>query len=708
MVKTNYYFLVLDIETSTLKNDKGDPVATWLSYGFINLYEKNGDRIETNYFRTWDEYKSILNRISQRFAGRTLLCFVHNLGYEFDYLIKNVSLPTKMLTNSTHAVISATLEDFPQIEYRCTLRLTMKSLAELGNLVGLKKLDDDYSMILPSDEIPLKRKQYCCRDCDIVARYISIHAIKEYGTLSNLPLTKTGRVRKIYNKHYDEYVKEIGCKPIWDLMPNEDCYQAELDAFAGGCVMSNPLFTGIILKNVYSFDITSSYPFAQLSEEYPYTIEREYNPNISMLKEKFWIAKIKFKNIKSKYNWQWLSVSKMNDYDKFTSIYFNGKLVSSSNIIRTITNVDYDIICKTYDFDDIEILEFYHMFEYGELPKPYIETIKECALAKYEWKEISKNTPKTANNYFDVQTQYMLAKGDFNSIYGMSVQKIIQKEYEIDEVFNWNEKRIEYKRDPKKHLRRNFLFGVFVTAYARRNIIYAIIKNCPDTFVYCDTDSIKFIGYEGHFINTNKTLDERYRCIRSLAQIGEFDSDGVYSEFITYGAKKYAYKIAQDDNLYLTVAGLPKFRFKNGMEIIYKGIQLHEFNRIDLFRCGTLFQNCKLGKKYLTSQCTYDRDDFLNISNYEELDVETIKFLNDNNIHTGGGVALYNTSYLLDMTLNDKMYIKDQRRFLSIWLNQYKLNNGIDLTVYVDMTSPIELYLGSGQTEKLIASRKGL
>ena len=701
MTITNYFFAVLDIETSTLFNDLNEPVATWLSYGYFNLYERNGDRIDTNYFRNWEELKNVMTRISQRFPRKIIICYVHNLGYEFDYLIKNISLPSKILTNSTHAVISARLEDFKQIEFRCTLRLTMKSLREIGSLVGLEKLDDDYSMILPSDSISNEKKKYCCRDCDIVARYIAFHALKEYGNLTEMPLTKTGRVRKIYNKHYDEYVKKLGKKPSWDLMPDEDCYQAELDSFSGGVVMSNPFFTGIKLKNVHSFDICSSYPFAQLSEEYPYEIKREYHPTKDMIHEKFWIAKIKFKNIKSKFAWQWLSVSKMNDYDVYNSNYFNGKLQYAGFIVRTITNVDFEIINMTYSYDDFEILEFYHMDSYGKLPEPYIETLKECALAKYEWKNIVANTPRNDKKYFENNTQYMLVKGDFNSIYGMCVQKITQREFEIDEIYQWKEKSIKYKQDPKKHLRRNFLFGIYITAYARRNIITAIVKNCPSTFVYCDTDSIKFIGESGHFTNTNKILPEEYRAIESLSKIGEFDSDGNYSEFITYGAKKYAYKIAGDDNLYLTVAGLPKFRFEDGVEIIYKRMELCEFNRIDMFRCGTLFRNCKLGKKYLTQTVTYDRDDFLNIDNIKNVDRETERFLSKNNIKTGGGVALYPTSYLLDMTKHDKNQIIEHRMVLKKWLQEYQIINGIDLTEFVDLTSPIELYWENDQTERL-------
>lgn len=40
--------------------------------------------------------------------------------------------------------------------------------------------------------------------------------------------------------------------------------------------------------------------------------------------------------------------------------------------------------------------------------------------------------------------------------------------------------------------------------------------------------------------------------------LGLFDLDAKYSEFITQGAKKYAYKEKGNDDIHITVAGVPK------------------------------------------------------------------------------------------------------------------------------------------------------
>lgn len=684
-----YFFMVLDIETSTLKNKIGEPVATWLSYGYNCLYKLDGECIDRCYFRDWEELRKYYNYISNRFLNFKMLCYVHNLGYEMEYIMKNLSKPVKFLTNSTHQFISATLEDFPSIEFRCTAKLSAKKLEDIGEELGFKKLHSDYRFILPKDEITAKEKKYCMRDCDIVAKYISKEMIKEFHQLSNIPYTKTGRVRGTYNSFYRKYVKEYG-EPIWDLYPPENCYKAMNDAFSGGITISNPMFTAIPLKNVHSYDISSSYPFAQLSEEYPYTIEKVDSPTKEMLKDRFWIAKIKFKNISSKYTWQWLSISKLNDFDETTAKFFNGKLISANYCTRTITNVDFDTINLTYNYDDFEVLEFYKMEKYGKLPKPYIDTILFYADGKYnakqKLKEFEEKYGENHTEYFNQLLEYTKVKNDFNSIYGMTVQKIIQEEYYIDDDFVWRKINKEYKQ-LSKHLKRNFLFGVYTTAYARYNLIKAIVTNCPYTFVYADTDSIKFIGINT-FIDTNKSLPMEFKTIKSVSSLGRFEYEGTYDEFLTYGAKKYGYM--RDNILHLTVAGLPKSGEKCKFKILYNGKEISNFyKKITNFKLGVIFKNCKLGKKYIVNNKYFELNDNFEPVNIKNQDEETSKFLYDNGIKTGGGVALFECSYTLSMTNIDMYIVKQHHDFLESYIKGLYRNYCIDIKDYVSNKSMI-------------------
>ena len=624
----NYNFLVFDLENSVLQKD-GKPVGVWLSYATIKLYDINGNEKAKCNFREWEELELFLETISMRFYRYKTICYVHNLSYEFEYLIRNVSRPEKFLSNSSHSIISAVLQKFPNIEFRCTYQLSGYSLRKIGELVNLPKLESDYRNILPCEKPTQEEIDYCERDCDIVAKYI-VDCLREYRMLSNIPLTKTGRVRKKLKEFYSQYKDDF----IWDELPDEDCYPAMLDAFAGGIVISNPRYTGKVLKNVDGFDETSAYPFAMLKEDYPYTIKKKDKFSKADLNKKFWIAKIKFKNIISKYEWGWLSISKMNDYDFENSVYFNGKLLHSTMIIRTITNIDFESIKDTYTFDDFEILEFYELEKYNKLPSCYIKLIEVYAVRKGELKEETKH-----NDSLELFIDYMLAKNDFNSIYGMTVQKLENEEYYIDEDFMWKKKALNYIKTNKR-IKRNFLYGIYVTAYARRNLIKGIVSNEPHLLVYGDTDSIKKLHSENSFVDTNERLEE-YQDNKYIKNLGEFEHECTYDEFITFGAKKYCFRIG--DKIDMRVAGVPRI----------DDIAKYNIHSLEDFKCGLIFKDCKLGKKYINSDFRFDLDEDFNMCNKEDMNFVN-EYFDENNIKSKGGTALYSVSYLLDMTKVDK------------------------------------------------------
>lgn len=246
----------------------------------------------------------------------------------------------------------------------------------------------------------------------------------------------------------------------------------------------------------------------------------------------------------------------------------------------------------------------------------------------------------------------------------MMVEKLIKEEYYIDENFLWHSKSGKYEY--KKHIKRNFLFGIFITAYARRNLLRAIIKNCPETFVYADTDSIKFIG-ENNFIDTNGQLAEFMQDIEEFSDLGRFDYEGTYDEFKTLGAKKYCYK--KNGKYYLVVAGLPKTTEYN----------IHCIND---FKCGITYQNCKLGKIYLTQSHYFELDD--ESDTFIRGDLNVAEWLEENEIETMGGVGLYPTSYKLDMTSNDKHIITMHKGVLENWLKEYMIKTNLNLKKWLN------------------------
>ena len=109
----------------------------------------------------------------------------------------------------------------------------------------------------------------------------------------------------------------------------------------------------------------------------------------------------------------------------------------------------------------------------------------------------------------------------------------------------------------------SYAWGVWTAAHARWELEEAI-NICGDRFVYCDTDSVKYIG-ELDFDSFNAKKKRRSEENGAVATdpkgvrhyLGVMEHDADYIEFATMGAKKYAYRYP-DGKLGITIAGVNK------------------------------------------------------------------------------------------------------------------------------------------------------
>lgn len=126
--------------------------------------------------------------------------------------------------------------------------------------------------------------------------------------------------------------------------------------------------------------------------------------------------------------------------------------------------------------------------------------------------------------------------------------------------------------------------GCWVTSWARANLLYNLIK-LDEYVVYSDTDSLKL--KEGFDISIIEKYNEDVLKKIKLASeeleipiekfapkdvkgiertLGVFDKDAEYSQFITQGAKKYAYIDKKDYKIHITVSGVPKKKGDKGLK----------------------------------------------------------------------------------------------------------------------------------------------
>ena len=540
------------------------------------------------YGRTWEELRAFLIRLDYYNSAKKIV-FVHNLAFEFQYL-KSVFRFKNVIARKKHKVMRCEMEDY-NIELHCSYMMSncaLKLLPKVFMLPVEKKVGDlDYTLMrTPATELTEKELGYCEYDCLVVYEYIK-RELETYGRIDKIPITSTGHVRRELKERISkdwDYKNKV--KKSININPH--VYNLLQDAFAGGYTHANYIYANEILKNIESWDFTSSYPYVLVSHQFPSTEFRKCNIKTAsqMLKRFAYIIVVEFTNIKSKYFNNFISASKCTNI--YNAVYDNGRIIQAEKITMTLTDVDFYFILDTYKYDSYEIKESYYSV-YDYLPKQFIEFVLEKYVNKTSYKNVE-----------GMEVEYAKEKNKFNALYGMSVTNMIRDEVIYDNEKDWYERVLENKEiveklnEEKKKAFLSFAYGVWVTAYARSNLLKNVIQ-LDDKVVYCDTDSMKLKeGYDKSVIeNYNNFVIKKLKYVSKILDIpfekfspkdskgerhtlGVFDNDGKYDEFITQGAKKYAYtkwidkeKIKEDTNvqeikgnkakvLEITVAGVPK------------------------------------------------------------------------------------------------------------------------------------------------------
>lgn len=655
-----------DIETTSYLVLNGKQLNT-MEYLKLNKQEK--EEVETKatmyiwqfgvndtiyYGRTWEELKHFIERLEWFGTTEKKFVFVHNLSFEFQFL-RNIFRFKNVMARKSHKVMRCELIDY-NIEFRCSYYMTnlpLKKIPDVYNLDVEKMVGDlDYTKIRHSKTpITPEELHYCENDCLIVYEYIK-KELEEYGTVKNIPLTSTGHVRRELknkiNKNWD-YKNKVRRA----INVEGHIYNLLIDAFAGGYTHANWIYANEILHNITSYDFTSSYPYVMVTHKFPSKEFKKCNitKREQMLSSFAYILKVRFYNINCKYYNNFISQSKCIRIRN--GKYDNGRIIYAEELEIVLTDVDFYFILHTHNCN-YEILECYYS-KYDYLPRDFINFILEKYIKKTEYKNIEEK-----------KVEYNLEKAKFNSLYGMAVTNNIKDVVIFDNDIGWeelplkNEEILESLEKEKKQAFLSFAYGVWVTAWARYNLLTNIIEN--DKYIcYCDTDSIKLLeGFDKSKIDkyNEKVLQKIKQASEDLEidikkfspvdkkgkkhTIGLFDFDGFYESFITQGAKKYAYtkyidknkindntnvlKIKNDKALILeiTVAGVPKqgakalkkledfrdnfifdFKYTNKNLLIYndnmESFKLKDYNGIeqivnDKYACCLIPTTYELGK----------------------------------------------------------------------------------------------------------------
>lgn len=635
--------------------------------------------------RTWTEFTELLEKLRTGLGlshNHYFVIYVHNLPFEFQFFRNFISL-TQVFSLEKRKVVKCIVND--AFEFRCSYKLSNMSLQKFvsstpGALYWKKKGDLDYSKIrTPSTSLTNEETAYCYNDVRGLREAI-LHLLKyEKDTLASIPMTSTGYVRRefraAFNKnprnHYK--FKELALDPF--------LYALLKSATRGGNCHCNPTMSGAtdernVFTDVSSFDMSSAYPAVMTQCKFPMSPFMLRANKLSIIDKYIkdgthaLIIDCVFYNLRIKdiHTVPYIPKAKttvlkcIHEDDDLKKIRIdNGRVIQAEVCGMVLTDIDWKIIKSQYSFDEnVEILHLYSA-KYDYLPLEMREKI------------IEQYTDKCMLKFGDpyLYTKY---KNKINADFGMALTDICRREITYDpshpdkngNPFTLQPWDIEGSMARYYKSRNSFLayqWGVWVTAHCRNRLQKAIDIVGIDA-IYCDTDSLKFLGdHDADFDKLNQEILAEADACQLLTscdvtepdtsenpgkvhhyQLGIWEKEKTYETFKSLGAKKYAYTYKfdkygnPDPNLHITVAGLSKTK---------GGEWLTKHGGMAKFRADTLIPAGSSGRT---------------VSSYIDYKEPYTLLFQGEKILTGSAIAIYETSYTFSITSEYAELLADLER----------------------------------------------
>lgn len=602
--------------------------------GYINLhcaFDIETSRINENYTtmyiwqfaineitiigRTWKEFIKLLEQISDYYAlvdnNIYLRVWIQNASYEWSFLRKWLKFKYdfkrkqyKVFATEERKVVYFVTEN--NIEFRDSYILTGRALSGYAKTYNLKhgKLsgDLDYSKIRNSKtKMTDQELAYCIEDVQTLAEWDKVYITREFlRNKKQIPLTSTGIVRAEMQANFKAMSKteRIKMKKILaDSFPDETLYNTMINwLYRGGFVHSNSEYVDEVQigHDMGSFDKKSSYPASAMQEKFPYKFVKRYpeyfykhvadetgiHYNYQMWNDQAFISVLTFTNIKRRTQHSIESKNKLYDYEN--ALFDNGRLMQADSITVVLNEIDFKVYMMMYEWESIECHSML-IADKDYLPKYLLDMF----LKYFYLKETIEDKSST---------DYILSKYKLNSLYGMAVTSLYNKNVKLNN--NGDLEITEGEKDYGKLKSGKILlpqWGIWISSISRESEVRIhymtckgydekgnkIVKPSNSLAMYGDTDSCKMQNitgmsemieqYNNKLRRKNKKMNTGEYPKEIYKNLGCFEFEEVYKKFVCLGSKRYmGTYIAKDKKTgkyglktSVTVAGLPKGALEN-------------------------------------------------------------------------------------------------------------------------------------------------
>lgn len=525
--KRKIYDIICTFDTETSLNK-----PTYIkkqTFAYIILWQFDVDNEVLVYGRSVQSFAEFASYL-QNMAKYNLIIYVHNLSYEFQF-IKFYFAWDDIFFMDEHKVYRAKTRE---LIFKDSYALSGQSLAKTVAKYPIKKQVGtwDYKKIR-TPKTPLTDTELLYAFDDVISLWYYIDDMrKQWKGLGGIPMTKTGITRKnlktFLNVYYKKDADAINFKSGYEYYynnyikhsaPDLNLYAVLQKSYWGGFTHANLFNSHKSLHDVTSFDICSSYPTVMCSEKYPYKFYPENPERFKYYYERAEdyaiIACYRFINLSSTICMGYIPYNKPVAQTKESLLYDNGKIYKTkahdiSIVDIWLTEQDLITIKNVYTYTDLQIIsDKIYIAKKHFLPSGFREFILEMYSRKTTLKDVDGQ-----------EENYARAKADLNSLYGMTVTAPIREKWKLD-----GRETVKYLEDTEENLLAKayrqkshpiglYQWGVYVAAYARRNLMKVIEQIHPYDFIYSDTDSIKTLHgdvYQLTIDNYNREIGEKLK-----------------------------------------------------------------------------------------------------------------------------------------------------------------------------------------------------
>lgn len=535
---------------------------------------------------------------------KSIIIYVHNLSYDFQYLkwyLYQYDARLSVMATDAHSVLICDVFGFRLL---CSYKLSNMSLDLFSRTYAdtYRKAAGliDYNVRrYQDDELTAEDWNYMLSD--VAAQHDAIAgllAAQGYKYAYRAPYTSTGFVRQSCRKASEKFAINWNAKfriAALDL----DQYKLCRAAFMGGITIASWHYAGVTVRSdrLRHLDFTSSYPARQMLDYFPKGKPTWYGEIDSM--EEFedvlqtfccvFILILHDVKIKPGITAPYIPSSKCRQLVNGSKL--NGKVTSADALTIVVTEIDYKWIRRQYTWSEMAVDRML-TFVRGRAPSFLRRKVMEYFDAKCKLK---KADPRL----------YQASKSNLNSLYGMTATAIIRDNFQLDiDLWLRNVPGDDQSQLDRFYASRNsflpYQLGVYTTAWARDALMTMIEAVGYDNFLYCDTDSVFYLETDENRKRIDAMNDAiRQRSIAAGAYIddnvlGYATSEAPLRAFRALHAKCYATEEwnGSEYALNVVIAGIPKRAviWENGIARTVTNAQ--ELGSIDNLDDGFVFRHC--------------------------------------------------------------------------------------------------------------------